>query len=118
MKKNVANIKGTIQESIIYEHKENTETINTTETTGTVIALQNYRYKGDYLENVKKFIVSSRIENNILLNALKEKPKQNDRIISNGISWRVLECTESDVDIDILCIQSSYAKTTKSVSFR
>lgn len=118
MKVVIATSKGIVQESIIYEHRENTEIIEQTNTTATIISMPNFKFKGEFQENAKRFIISANLNGEIILDILKLKPKQNDTILLNGESWRVLEPTCSDVDIDVICVQSSYLKTTKSVNFR
>ena len=115
----VSNAKGIIQEAIEYQHIENTEVIETTITTATVIALQNHTYKGEYLQTARRFIVSPRIENGVVIDALKQAPKENDIILYQGEQWIVKETpVSSKVDIDILCAKTNYRKTTKSVKFR
>ena len=119
MQNTVANAKTIIQETIEYKHIENTEVIETTITTATVIALQNHTYKGEYLQTARRFIVSPRIENGIIIDALKQAPKENDIILYQGEQWIVKETpVSSKVDIDILCAKTNYRKTTKSVNFR
>ena len=119
MQNTVANAKTIIQETIEYQHIENTEVIETTITTATVIALQNHTYKGEYLQVARRFIVSPRIENGIIVDALKQSPKENDIILYQGEQWIVKETpVSSKVDIDILCAKTNYRKTTKSVNFR
>lgn len=119
MQNTVANAKTIIQETIEYQHIENTEVIETTITTATVIALQNHTYKGEYLQTARRFIVSPRIENGIVIDALKQAPKENDIILYQGEQWIVKETpVSSGVDIDILCAKTNYRKTTKSVNFR
>ena len=118
MQNTVANAKTIIQETIEYQHIENTEVIETTTTTATVIALQNHTYKGEYLQTARRFIVSPRIENGIIIDALKQAPKENDIILYQGEQWIVKETpVSSKVDIDILCAKTNYRKTTKSVKF-
>ena len=118
MQNTVANAKTIIQETIEYQHIENTEVIETTITTATVIALQNHTYKGEYLQTARRFIVSPRIENGIIIDALKQAPKENDIILYQGEQWIVKETpVSSKVDIDILCAKTNYRKTTKSVKF-
>ena len=118
MQNTVANAKTIIQETIEYQHIENTEVIETTITTATVIALQNHTYKGEYLQTARRFIVSPRIENGIIIDALKQAPKENDIILYQGEQWIVKETPVSNkVDIDILCAKTNYRKTTKSVKF-
>lgn len=118
MQNTVANAKTIIQETIEYQHIENTEVIETTITTATVIALQNHTYKGEYLQTARRFIVSPRIENGIIIDALKQAPKENDIILYQGEQWIVKETpVSSKVDIDILCAKTNYRKTTKSVNF-
>ena len=115
----VANAKTIIQETIEYQHIDNAEVIETTITTATVIALQNHTYKGEYLQTARRFIVSPRIENGIIIDALKQAPKENDIILYQGEQWIVKETpVSSKVDIDILCAKTNYRKTTKSVNFR
>ena len=115
----VSNAKGIIQEAIEYQHIENTEVTETTITTATVIALQNYTYKGEYLQTARRFIVSPRIEDEVIIDALKQAPKENDIILYQGEQWIVKETpVSSKVDIDILCAKTNYRKTTKSVKFR
>ena len=115
----VSSAKGIIQEAIEYQHIENTEVIETTITTATVIALQNHTYKGEYLQTARRFIVSPRIENGVVIDALKQAPKENDIILYQGEQWIVKETpVSSKVDIDILCAKTNYRKTTKSVKFR
>ena len=115
----VSSAKGIIQEAIEYQHIENTEVIETTITTATVIALQNHTYKGEYLQTARRFIVSPRIENGVVIDALKQAPKENDIILYQGEQWIVKETpVSSKVDIDILCAKTNYRKTTKSVNFR
>ena len=119
MQNTVANAKTIIQETIEYQHIENTEVIETTITTATVIALQNHTYKGEYLQTARRFIVSPRIENGIIIDALKQAPKENDIILYQGEQWIVKETPVSNkVDIDILCAKTNYRKTTKSVNFK
>ena len=119
MQNTVANAKTIIQETIEYQHIENTEVIETTITTATIIALQNHTYKGEYLQTARRFIVSPRIENGIIIDALKQAPKENDIILYQGEQWIVKETpVSSKVDIDILCAKTNYRKTTKSVNFR
>lgn len=119
MQNTVANAKTIIQETIEYQHIENTEVIEATITTATVIALQNHTYKGEYLQTARRFIVSLRIENGIIIDALKQAPKENDIILYQGEQWIVKETPVlSKVDIDILCAKTNYRKTTKSVNFR
>ena len=119
MQNTVANAKTIIQETIEYQHIENTEVIESTITTATVIALQNHTYKGEYLQTARRFIVSPRIENGIIIDALKQAPKENDIILYQGEQWIVKETpVSSKVDIDILCAKTNYRKTTKSVNFR
>lgn len=116
MQNTVANAKTIIQETIEYQHIENTEVIETTITTATVIALQNHTYKGEYLQTARRFIVSPRIENGVIADALKQAPKENDIILYQGEQWIVKETpVSSKVDIDILCAKTNYRKTTKSV---
>ena len=118
MQNTVANAKTIIQETIEYQHIDNTEVIETTTTTATVIALQNHTYKGEYLQTARRFIVSPRIENGIIIDALKQAPKENDIILYQGEQWIVKETpVSSKVDIDILCAKTNYRKTTKSVKF-
>ena len=118
MQNTVANAKTIIQETIEYQHIDNTEVIETTTTTATVIALQNYTYKGEYLQVARRFIVSPRIENGIIIDALKQAPKENDIILYQGEQWIVKETpVSSKVDIDIICAKTNYRKTTKSVKF-
>ena len=115
----VSNVKGIIQEDIEYQHIENTEVLETTVTTATVIALQNHTYKGEYLQVARRFIVSPRIENGVIVDALKQAPKENDIILYQGEQWIVKETpVSSKVDIDILCAKTNYRKITKSVKFR
>lgn len=115
----VANAKTIIQETIEYQHIDNAEVIETTITTATVIALQNHTYKGEYLQTARRFIISPRIENGIIIDALKQAPKENDIILYQGEQWIVKETPiSSKVDIDILCAKTNYRKTTKSVNFR
>ena len=119
MQNTVANAKTIIQETIEYQHIENTEVIESTITTATVIALQNHTYKGEYLQTARRFIISPRIENGIIIDALKQAPKENDIILYQGEQWIVKETPiSSKVDIDILCAKTNYRKTTKSVNFR
>lgn len=119
MQNTVANAKTIIQETIEYQHIYNTEVIETTTTTATVIALQNHTYKGEYLQVARRFIVSPRTENGIIIDALKQAPKENDIILYQGEQWIVKETpVSSGVDIDILCAKTNYRKTTKSVNFR
>ena len=119
MQNTVANAKTIIQETIEYQHIDNAEVIETTITTATVIALQNHTYKGEYLQTARRFIVSPRIENGIIIDALKQAPKENDIILYQGEQWIVKETpVSSKVDIDILCAKTNYRKTTKSVNFR
>ena len=119
MQNTVANAKTIIQETIEYQHIDNAEVIETTTTTATVIALQNHTYKGEYLQTARRFIVSPRIENGIIIDALKQAPKENDIILYQGEQWIVKETpVSSKVDIDILCAKTNYRKTTKSVNFR
>ena len=119
MQNTVASAKTIIQETIEYQHIENTEVIETTATTATVIALQNHTYKGEYLQTARRFIISPRIENGIIIDALKQAPKENDIILYQGEQWIVKETPiSSKVDIDILCAKTNYRKTTKSVNFR
>ena len=119
MQNTVANAKTIIQETIEYRHIDNAEVIETTTTTATVIALQNHTYKGEYLQTARRFIVSPRIENGIIIDALKQAPKENDIILYQGEQWIVKETpVSSKVDIDILCAKTNYRKTTKSVNFR
>ena len=119
MQNTVANAKTIIQETIEYQHIDNAEVIETTTTTATVIALQNHIYKGEYLQTARRFIVSPRIENGIIIDALKQAPKENDIILYQGEQWIVKETpVSSKVDIDILCAKTNYRKTTKSVNFR
>ncbi len=119
MQNTVANAKTIIQETIEYQHIDNAEVIETTTTTATVIALQNHTYKGEYLQTARRFIVSPRIENGIIIDALKQAPKENDIILYQGEQWIVKETpVSSKVDIDILCAKTNYRKTTKSVKFR
>ena len=119
MQNTVANAKTIIQETIEYQHIDNAEVIETTITTATVIALQNHTYKGEYLQTARRFIVSPRIENGIIIDALKQAPKENDIILYQGEQWIVKETPiSSKVDIDILCAKTNYRKTTKSVNFR
>ena len=119
MQNTVANAKTIIQETIEYQHIDNTEVIETTITTATVIALQNHTYKGEYLQTARRFIISPRIENGIIIDALKQAPKENDIILYQGEQWIVKETpVSSKVDIDILCAKTNYRKTTKSVNFR
>lgn len=118
MQNTVANAKTIIQETIEYQHIDNTEVIETTTTTATVIALQNHTYKGEYLQTARRFIVSPRIENGIIIDALKQAPKENDIILYQGEQWIVKETpVSSKVDIDIICAKTNYRKTTKSVKF-
>ena len=118
MQNTVANAKTIIQETIEYQHIDNAEVIETTTTTATVIALQNHIYKGEYLQTARRFIVSPRIENGIIIDALKQAPKENDIILYQGEQWIVKETpVSSKVDIDILCAKTNYRKTTKSVKF-
>ena len=118
MQNTVANAKTIIQETIEYQHIDNAEVIETTTTTATVIALQNHTYKGEYLQTARRFIVSPRIENGIIIDALKQAPKENDIILYQGEQWIVKETpVSSKVDIDILCAKTNYRKTTKSVNF-
>ena len=118
MQNTVANAKTIIQETIEYRHIDNAEVIETTTTTATVIALQNHTYKGEYLQTARRFIVSPRIENGIIIDALKQAPKENDIILYQGEQWIVKETpVSSKVDIDILCAKTNYRKTTKSVNF-
>lgn len=118
MQNTVANAKTIIQETIEYQHIDNAEVIETTTTTATVIALQNHTYKGEYLQTARRFIVSPRIENGIIIDALKQAPKENDIILYQGEQWIVKETpVSSKVDIDILCAKTNYRKTTKSVKF-
>ena len=119
MQNTVANAKTIIQETIEYQHIDNAEVIETTTTTATVIALQNHTYKGECLLTARRFIVSPRIENGIIIDALKQAPKENDIILYQGEQWIVKETpVSSKVDIDILCAKTNYRKTTKSVNFR
>ena len=119
MQNTVANAKTIIQETIEYRHIDNAEVIETTTTTATVIALQNHTYKGEYLHTARRFIVSPRIENGIIIDALKQAPKENDIILYQGEQWIVKETpVSSKVDIDILCAKTNYRKTTKSVNYR
>ena len=119
MQNTVANAKTIIQETIEYQHIDNAEVIETTTTTATVIALQNHTYKGEYLQTARRFIVSPRIENGIIIDALKQAPKENDIILYQGEQWIVKETpVSSKVDIDILCAKTNYRKTTKSVNSR
>lgn len=119
MQNTVANAKTIIQETIEYQHIDNAEVIETTTTTATVIALQNHTYKGEYLQTARRFIVSPRIENGIIIDALKQAPKENDIILYQGEQWIVKETpVSSKVDIDIICAKTNYRKTTKSVNFR
>ena len=119
MQNTVANAKTIIQETIEYQHIENAEVVETTITTATIIALQNHTYKGEYLQTARRFIVSPRIENGIIIDALKQAPKENDIILYQGEQWIVKETpVSSKVDIDILCAKTNYRKTTKSVNFR
>ena len=120
MQNTVANAKTIIQETIEYQHIDNAEVIETTTTTATVIALRNHHtYKGEYLQTARRFIVSPRIENGIIIDALKQAPKENDIILYQGEQWIVKETpVSSKVDIDILCAKTNYRKTTKSVNFR
>lgn len=119
MQNTVANAKTIIQETIEYRHIDNAEVIETTTTTATVIALQNHTYKGEYIQTARRFIVSPRIENGIIIDALKQAPKENDIILYQGEQWIVKETpVSSKVDIDILCAKTNYRKTTKSVNFR
>ena len=119
MQNTVANAKTIIQETIEYRHIDNAEVIETTTTTATVIALQNHTCKGEYLQTARRFIVSPRIENGIIIDALKQAPKENDIILYQGEQWIVKETpVSSKVDIDILCAKTNYRKTTKSVNFR
>jgi hypothetical protein len=119
MKNTVANAKGIIQEAIEYKHITNAEVIETTITTATVIALQNITYKGEYIQVARRFIVSPRLEDGILLDALKQAPKENDIIFYQGEEWIVKETpVPSSVEIDILCAKTGYRKTTKSVKFK
>ena len=119
MQNTVANAKTIIQETIEYRHIENAEVIETTITTATVIALQNHTYKGEYLQTARRFIVSPRNENGIIIDALKQPAKENDIILYQGEQWIVKETPiSSKVDIDILCAKTNYRKTTKSVNFR
>ena len=119
MQNTVANAKTIIQETIEYQHIDNAEVIETTTTTATVIALQNHTYKGEYLQTARRFIVSPRIENGIIIDALKQAPKENDIILYQGEQWIVKETpVSSKVDIDILCAKTNYRKTTKSVNYR
>ena len=119
MQNTVANAKTIIQETIEYQHIDNAEVIETTTTTATVIALQKHTYKGEYLQTARRFIVSPRIENGIIIDALKQAPKENDIILYQGEQWIVKETpVSSKVDIDILCAKTNYRKTTKSVNFR
>ena len=118
MQNTVANAKTIIQETIEYQHIDNAEVIETTTTTATVIALQNHTYKGEYLQTARRFIVSPRIENGIIIDALKQAPKENDIILYQGEQWIVKETpVSSKVDFDILCAKTNYRKTTKSVNF-
>ena len=118
MQNTVANAKTIIQETIEYQHIDNAEVIETTTTTATVIALQNHTYKGEYLQTARIFIVSPRIENGIIIDALKQAPKENDIILYQGEQWIVKETpVSSKVDIDIICAKTNYRKTTKSVKF-
>lgn len=118
MQNTVANAKTIIQETIEYRHIDNAEVIETTTTTATVIALQNHTYKGEYLQTARRFIVSPRIENGIIIDALKQAPKENDIILYQGEQWIVKETpVSSKVDIDIICAKTNYRKTTKSVKF-
>ena len=118
MQNTVANAKTIIQETIEYQHIDNAEVIETTTTTATVIALQNHTYKVEYLQTARRFIVSPRIENGIIIDALKQAPKENDIILYQGEQWIVKETpVSSKVDIDILCAKTNYRKTTKSVKF-
>lgn len=118
MQNTVANAKTIIQETIEYQHIDNAEVIETTTTTATVIALQNHTYKGEYLQTARRFIVSPRIENGIIIDALKQAPKENDIILYQGEQWIVKETpVSSKVDIDIICAKTNYRKTTKSVKF-
>ena len=119
MQNTVANAKTIIQETIEYRHIDNAEVIETTTTTATVIALRNHTYKGEYLQTARRFIVSPRIENGIIIDALKQAPKENDIILYQGEQWIVKETpVSSKVDIDIICAKTNYRKTTKSVNFR
>ena len=119
MQNTVASAKTIIQETIEYQHIDNAEVIETTTTTATVIALQNHTYKGEYLQTARRFIVSPRIENGIIIDALKQAPKENDIILYQGEQWIVKETpVSSKVDIDILCAKTNYRKTTKSVNSR
>lgn len=118
MQNTVANAKTIIQETIEYQHIDNAEVIETTTTTATVIALQNHTYKGENLQTARRFIVSPRIENGIIIDALKQAPKENDIILYQGEQWIVKETpVSSKVDIDIICAKTNYRKTTKSVKF-
>ena len=118
MQNTVAKAKTIIQETIEYQHIDNAEVIETTTTTATVIALQNHTYKGEYLQTARRFIVSPRIENGIIIDALKQAPKENDIILYQGEQWIVKETpVSSKVDIDIICAKTNYRKTTKSVKF-
>ena len=118
MQNTVANAKTIIQETIEYQHIENAEVVETTITTATIIALQNHTYKGEYLQTARRFIVSPRIENGIIIDALKQAPKENDIILYQGEQWIAKETpVSSKVDIDILCAKTNYRKTTKSVKF-
>jgi hypothetical protein len=119
IKNTVANAKGIVQEAIEYQHIDNTVSVEITITTATVIALQNHTYKGEYLQVARRFIVSPRLEDGIIINALKQAPKENDIILYQGEEWIVKETpVSSGVDIDILCAKTAYRKTTKSVNFR
>ena len=118
MQNTVANAKTIIQETIEYQHIDNAEVIETTTTTATVIVPQNHTYKGEYLQTARRFIVSPRIENGIIIDALKQAPKENDIILYQGEQWIVKETpVSSKVDIDIICAKTNYRKTTKSVKF-
>lgn len=103
MKSIVASIAPIISSPIVYNHITNGMIINSTSTSATIKMLNNYKFKGDFIEDGCQFFLSNTVLVGENFQFLKLTAKKNDIILFNNKKWYVIDAPELDVELCITC---------------